>query len=151
LEQLREWTITDSIHPDDLAYTAATLSRAVKTGQPYQLDHRIRRFDGTYRWFHDDALPIWDADNRIVGWCVLFIDTHKRKTAEEKLRQDERELREITNAIPDAIHVFSPDRTVFYVNKAALDYSGLTLQDAQKEDYVALDHGGLIRFQRKKL
>ncbi|MBV8356865.1 MAG: sigma 54-interacting transcriptional regulator [Deltaproteobacteria bacterium] len=137
LEQLREWTITDSIHPDDLAHTAATLRRAVETGQPYQLDHRFRHSDGAYRWFHDDALPIRDADNRIVRWCVLFTDIHERKTAEEKLRQDERELREITNAIPDGIHVFSPDRTLFYVNKTALDYSGLTLEDAQREDYVA--------------
>src|SRR5215469_4945937 len=107
-KQLREWTITDSIHPDDLAHTAATLRRAVETGQPYQLDHRFRRSDGTYRWFHDDALPIRDGDNRIVGWCVLFTDIRERKSAEEKLRQDETELREITNAIPDGIHVFSP-------------------------------------------
>jgi formate hydrogenlyase transcriptional activator len=137
LEQLRAWTITDSIHPDDLAHTAATLYHAVEAGQPYQLDHRFRRFDGAYRWFHDDALPLRDADNRVVGWCVLFTDIHERKIAEEKLRQDERELREITNVIPDGIHVFSPNRTVFYVNKTALDYSGLTLEDAQREDYVA--------------
>jgi formate hydrogenlyase transcriptional activator len=136
LEQLREWTITDSIHPDDLAQTAATLGRALETGQPYQLDTRFRRFDGTYRWFHHDALPVRDADNRIVRWCVLFTDIHERKTAEEKLRQDEMEVREITNAIPDGIHVFRPDGTIFYVNKTALDYSGLTLADAQREDYI---------------
>jgi formate hydrogenlyase transcriptional activator len=137
LEQLREWTVSDSIHPDDLAHTAATLGGAVETGQPYQLDHRFRRSDGAYRWFHDDALPIRDAHNRIVRWCVLFTDIHERKLAEEKLREDEIELRRLTDAIPDIIQVFSPDGAVLHVNRAASDYSGLSLADVQGDDYAA--------------
>jgi hypothetical protein len=61
------------------------LRNAIKTGQPYKLDHRLLRHDGAYRWFHDDGIPIRDADGCIVNWYVLFTDIHERKAAEEML------------------------------------------------------------------
>lgn len=59
----------------------------------------------------------------------------ERKRAEEKLRQDERELRRITDAIPQAIGVLAPDGTVLHANQVALDYTGLTLEDLQTDDF----------------
>jgi formate hydrogenlyase transcriptional activator len=136
LEQMKGWIRSDAIHPDDLTQTLSTLGAAVRSGQPYQLDHRLRRHDGAYRWFHDDGVPIRDAGGRIVNWYVLFTDIHERKLAEERLRHDERELRQITDAILDFIHVFRPDGTVLHANKTALAYSGLTLEEAQRPDYI---------------
>jgi formate hydrogenlyase transcriptional activator len=80
----------------------------------------------------------------------------ERKRAEEKLRQDERELRRITDAIPQAIGVLAPDGTVLHANQVALDYTGLTLEDLKTDDFRtrlfhpddldkrqhALEHGG---------
>jgi PAS domain S-box-containing protein len=94
LEQLKGWITSDAIHPDDLSQTISTLRNAIKTGQPYKLDHRLRRHDGAYRWFHDDGVPIQDADGRIVNWYVLFTDVHERRIAEEALRRSEESLHE---------------------------------------------------------
>ena len=58
----------------------------------------------------------------------------ERKRAEEKLRQDECELRRITDAIPEAIGVLRPDGTVIHVNKVVLDYTGMTLDDLNSPD-----------------
>jgi formate hydrogenlyase transcriptional activator len=135
LEVLKGWTVSDSVHPEDLAYVLPEWRRCVETGERYDLDHRCRRVDGEYRWFHSSALPLQDADGRLARWYVLLTDIHERKVAEEKLRQDEKELRQITDAIPDSIHVLAPDGTILHVNQAALDYSGLSLDDAQNADY----------------
>ena len=59
------------------------------------------------------------------------------KNAEQALRASERNLRLITNIIPTFIHVLRADGSVLYVNQAVLDYTGLTLDDARKEDYRA--------------
>lgn len=59
----------------------------------------------------------------------------ERKRAEEKLRQDERELRRITDAIPQAIGVLAPDGTVLHANQIALDYTGLTWEDLKTDDF----------------
>jgi PAS domain S-box-containing protein len=59
----------------------------------------------------------------------------ERKRAEEKLRQDERELRRITDAIPQAISVLVPDGTVLHANQVVLDYTGLTWEDLKTDDF----------------
>ena len=59
----------------------------------------------------------------------------ERRRAEEKLRQDERELRRITDAIPQAISVWAPDGMVLHANQAVLDYTGLTLEDLKTDDF----------------
>ena len=78
----------------------------------------------------------------VVGGCLMaptlgatIYQTQRAHTQKEKLRASERNLREITNAIPTFIHVLRPDGSVLYVNQPALDYSGLTMEDALKEDY----------------
>ena len=60
----------------------------------------------------------------------------ERKRAEEKLRQDERELRRITHAIPEAISVLAPDGTILHANQVVLDYTGLTSENVKTDDFL---------------
>ena len=94
LEELKAWATNDVVHPDDLARVRAAWKRSVETGQPYDDEHRIRRADGTYRWFHVRGLPLRDADGRIVRWYELFTNIDDRKTAEQALRRNEAYLAE---------------------------------------------------------
>jgi len=132
LEHLKGWITSDAIHPDDLPHTISTLRNAIKTGHPYTLDHRLRRHDGAYRWFHDDGIPIRDADGCIVNWYVLFTDVHERKTAEEKLRYGTRALASIIDTIPGIVMTATPEGDVEFVNKGALEYFGGTLEDLKR-------------------
>jgi formate hydrogenlyase transcriptional activator len=59
----------------------------------------------------------------------------KHQRAEEKLRQDEMELRRIVDAVPQAINVMDPNGKVFYANKGVLDYTGLSIEDVKAEDF----------------
>jgi formate hydrogenlyase transcriptional activator len=136
LQDLRNWALTDAVHPDDLPTVVDAWSRSCESGQPYHIDHRCRRTDGEYRWFHASGSPLRDDSGRIFRWYVLLTDIDERKKAEEKLREDEKELRRITDAIPDIIHVLRPDGSVLHVNRTALDYSGMTYEETQRDDYV---------------
>jgi formate hydrogenlyase transcriptional activator len=136
LDELKDWAMADAVHPDDLPSVVETWSQSLESGQPYQIDHRCRRADGEYRWFHTSGLPLRDDAGRIFRWYVLLTDIQRRKEAEEKLRQDEEELRRITDAIPDMIAVFRPDGSILHLNKVALDYAGRPLEDTQREDFV---------------
>ncbi|MGA7402365.1 MAG: PAS domain S-box protein [Candidatus Sulfotelmatobacter sp.] len=94
LEELKAWAANDVVHPDDLPRVIAAWKRSVETGLPYDDEHRIRRADGTYRWFHVRGLPLRDADGRIVRWYELFTNIDDRKTAEQALRRNEAYLAE---------------------------------------------------------
>jgi PAS domain S-box-containing protein len=93
-EELQQWETTDAVHPADLQRVGAAWQHAVEAGLPYELEHRIRRADGEYRWFQLGGLPLRNAERRIVHWYVLLTDIDARKQSEEKLRRSEADLLE---------------------------------------------------------
>src|SRR5215469_13417139 len=133
-EETKKWKTNDIIYPDDLAHSIEVFGNAISKGQPFDIEHRIRRFDGVYRWFQNRGVPVRDGEERILHWNVLVTDIDDRKKAEEALQSSERNLSLMISAIPTYIHVLSTDGSVLNVNQAVLDYMGITLDDTQKED-----------------
>ncbi len=136
LEELKGWATSEAVHPDDLPQAVAAWRHSVETGDPYDVDHRLRRADGVYRWFHSRGLALRDAKGRIVRWYNLLTDIDERRRAEEKLRQSEMELRQILDFTPQYLAVLGPDRdrTRLYTNQTMLDYFGFTLEEWRSTD-----------------
>ena len=72
--ELRDWTMTDAVHPDDIARVVAAFTDSIATGNPYCIEHRCRRHDGAYRWFQVRALAVRDDHDQITGWFVVLVD-----------------------------------------------------------------------------
>src|SRR5437667_5861196 len=81
--------------------------------------------------------PLQDEYGEIVKWYGTNTDIDDLKQTEAKLREDERELRRITDAIPQTIVIQDPDGTPIYANQAVLDYTGLTMEDVITSDFRA--------------
>jgi PAS domain S-box-containing protein len=92
LEELKEWTLF--LHPDDRARVTAYWRGITESGQAYDVEHRLRRADGAYRWFQARGLPQRDAQGRIVRWYNLLTDIDERKKAEEELHRSRAYLTE---------------------------------------------------------
>jgi len=125
----------EPVHPDDLAALMNRWREALVSGEPGEIEARLRRHDGVYRWFFVRAAPLRDDTGNIVKWYATSTDIEDRKQAEEKLRRDERELRQITDAIPEMIVVHETDGTPIYANEPVLDYTGMTLDDVPRPDF----------------
>jgi len=125
----------EPVHPDDLAALMNRWREALVSGEPGEIEARLRRHDGVYRWFFVRAEPLRDDTGNIVKWYATSTDIEDRKQAEEKLRRDERELRQITDAIPEMIVVHETDGTPIYANEPVLDYTGMTLDDVPRPDF----------------
>ena len=136
-EDLKNWSLIGVVHPDDLPRVIEARTKSIEAGQIYQVEHRCRRADGVYRWFQVRGLPVRNTQNEITAWYLLLTDIDDLKKAEEAVRSNERNLSLLINAIPTFIHVLRPNGSVLYVNQMVLDYTGLTLEDVQKEDYRA--------------
>jgi diguanylate cyclase (GGDEF)-like protein/PAS domain S-box-containing protein len=87
LEQLRGvgWTVI--VHPDDLDLCAAKWETALRTGEPYDVQYRLRRKDGAYRWFLCRGNPIRDVKGTIVKWFGTCTDIESNKQNEQILEQ----------------------------------------------------------------
>jgi PAS domain S-box-containing protein len=94
-QELRDWTMTDAVHPDDIARVVAASADSITTGNAYCIEHRCRRHDGVYRWFQVRALAVRDDHEQITGWFVVLVDIDDVKRAEEHLRQSEAFLLEV--------------------------------------------------------
>jgi len=94
---LDEWRRIDSIadaHPEDLERYNAHVARAFSTGAPHEVEMRIRKADGSYRWFLVRYNPLRDDKGQVLHWYVACTDIEDRKRAEEKLQQENAALRE---------------------------------------------------------
>jgi PAS domain S-box-containing protein len=129
LEAARGWGWQDAIHPEDLKEITDKWLGFLASGQPGEVEGRLRRFDGVYRWFLFRAEPLRDESGNIVNWYGTDTDIEDLKRAEAKLRQDEEELRRVIDAIPQCITVLDISGGVIYANQTTLEYTGLTAQD----------------------
>src|SRR5258705_10208474 len=137
LEEGKGWGWKVVVHPDDLDRLVREWLALVEARKPGELETRIRRYDGEYRWFLIRIVPQLDAEGNVVRWFGSNTDIEDRKRAEKKLLEEDRELRRITDAIPQTIVVLDEKGHPLYANQAMLDYTGLTLEDVVTWEFRA--------------
>jgi formate hydrogenlyase transcriptional activator len=131
-EESHGWGWTIIIHPEDKQGAMDKwLLQVLPSKKAAEIVARLRRFDGEYRWFMVRVEPFFDESGNVIRWYGAETDIEDLKQAQVKLRQDEQELRRITDAIPQAIIVQRPDGTPIYANQVLLKYTGLTFEDVQ--------------------
>src|ERR1700739_75618 len=118
-----------AIHPEDRAPLLEKWQGLLSLGEAGEMEARLRRYDGVFRWFLMRVEPLRDETGKIVKWYGTCTDIETLKETEAKLREDERELRRITDVIPQAIVVQDPSGVPIYANQTTLDYTGLKAED----------------------
>ncbi len=83
------WRWTSTIHPDDLARTTDSWRAALLSGEPAEIEERLRRSDGEFRWFLCRYVPVRDDSGKIVKWYGTCTDIEDRKQAEDTLRRNQ--------------------------------------------------------------
>ncbi len=96
LEQGLGWAWQPGYHPDDLDNVLSKWRAAVAERKPLEVEARLRRFDGEYRWFLKRAFPLFDNAGRVRGWYGGNIDIHDLKQAEAALRQAQADLAHVS-------------------------------------------------------
>lgn len=89
----------DMIHPDDLAETVNRWSEATQTRQPYEMTHRLKHSDGTYRWCISRAVMTGDEQLNPLRWVGSAVDIDRQKRAEAALGESEERFRQMAETI----------------------------------------------------
>src|SRR5438034_10122805 len=84
LEDVCGWRWTESVHPEDVAAIVQKWHAALASGEPFEIEARVRRADGSYRAFLHRKLPLRDEHGNIVKWFGSSIDIEDRRRAEQK-------------------------------------------------------------------
>src|SRR5467141_1271587 len=126
-------------HPDDVGLVKGALERAAKGGDDFDYEHRLLMPDGSIKHLHDRAHRVRDeaGNYEIVG---AIVDITERKRAEDKIREQETELRQMLDFAPQMVCVQGPRHERLYANRQALQYFGLTLEEWLESNYWSLVH-----------
>jgi len=93
LEEWQDAGLQEVLHPQD-ADVAKELPGKFQSGSPFEYEVRLRRKDGQYRWFHYRFSPVSDQEGRITRWYAAGTDIDDRKSAEQRLQEENIVLRE---------------------------------------------------------
>ena len=113
-------------HPEDRPRAAARWKEATTTGEPYEIEYRLRRSDGVYHWMLGRAMPLRDATGTIVKWFGTCTDIEEFKEAQARIDGQAR-LLDLTS---DAIVVHDLDHRILHWNRAAERVHGWSKEEA---------------------
>src|SRR5438046_6190111 len=91
-EESQGWDWQVAIHPEDLPSLMEKWRELLRSGEPGDIEARMRRHDGVFRWFLIHFEPFRDETGKIAMWYGVSTDIENLKQTEEKLREDEREI-----------------------------------------------------------
>ena len=121
LKDLRGYGWKSMIHPEDRDRVLKAWKQSVTNGTPYEQEERHRGADGNYRWFLSLALPMRDAEGRIVRWYGTNTDIEDRKRAEEALRKSEKLFGAFMDHLPGFAWMKDIEGRYVWVNKKELE------------------------------
>jgi len=130
LDEVRADNFRDRVfHPEDLQRLREERQKGLSGSVPFENEQRALGKDGKYRWFLIRYNPLIDERGNVVRWYATGTDIEYRKEAETKLRQEERELRQLIDFLPQHVLVLDKDGTLLQANKTMLDYKGFSLDE----------------------
>ncbi|OEO30705.1 hypothetical protein VW23_019750 [Devosia insulae DS-56] len=129
LEALRGWGSNGIVHPEDMPHVAEIFGKSIAAGASYEIEQRLRRFDGEYRWFSNRGTPAFDASGQVVRWYVLLVDIHEARLVADALRSSEDNARSIVSSIAGMIAVFTADGQLCGGNQQLLDFFEQPLEE----------------------
>jgi len=136
--------VVQRLHLEDAHHNTPVVEQAIRDRTDFETDFRLLLPNSPAKYIHVVGHPVVNASGdviELVGTAMDVTEQHEARaalqTAFEQLKAEETELRRMTDAIASYIYVFRPDGTAIYANQVVLDYTGLTLEDVQGEDFPA--------------
>lgn len=113
----------DAVHPDDRNLVAKSVAQAIHQGQPYSIEHRIVRADGTERIVQEKAEVVCDSSGRAIKLIGTVQDITERKQGEAALRESEERFRAFMDHMPAIAFVKDQEGHYIYLSKAVEEFA----------------------------
>ena len=116
------------VHPDDLAFCRGTFVSSVAERRPFEMEFRLRRADGEYRWMLSAGAPRCGPDGAFVGFVGSCADITDRREAEDALLEAQQQFRILTEATPNIAFISNADGSLDFANDRWQTFTGRTAQ-----------------------
>jgi PAS domain S-box-containing protein len=124
-----------TVHPEERDRTLEQWNQSIVLGQPFEIEYRIRRWDGVYYWFICRAVPTRDQQNQLRGWIGTMTNIDEIKHSEALLRQSEQQLQQqlaeieaIYQSAPIGLNVLDTDLRFVRINQQLAEMNGFPIE-----------------------
>ena len=124
LSQARGYGWAQSVHADDQQRCVAIYQSSFSARCEFEMDYRLRRRDGVYRWILARGVPRYGVTGEFVGFIGSAIDVTDRRRQESALRQSEERYRAVVDSQTELVCRFTPDLALTFVNEAYCRFLG---------------------------
>jgi PAS domain S-box-containing protein len=128
LEDMRGKGWQKVVHPEHLDRVVGGMGRSWSSGVSWEDTFPLQALDGGYRWFLSRAIPIQEANGRIVRWFGTNTDITDQTLTQQRLYESERRFRTMADKTPVMIWISGLDKLCTYFNKTWLDFTGRSLE-----------------------
>jgi PAS domain S-box-containing protein len=138
--QLLGWSWLEVLHPDDREPTRRIWTESVTGRGAYDVEYRVRRSDGEYRWFKTRGVPIRDGEGNIFKWFGTCTDITDAKLIEEALRESEERFRNYFELSLTPMAITAPGKNWVRVNERLCELLGYRVEELQVRTWAELTH-----------
>jgi len=100
---------TEGVHPEDFQTCMNTYMRSFSAREAFEMEYRLRRHDGEYRWMLDHGSPRYAADGTFMGYCGSCVDITDRRLAEQRTILLAKDLERATSQMEELLYAASHD------------------------------------------
>lgn len=129
-----------AIHSEDRTPCLERWQRTIESGQPFEIEYRLRGARGQYRWFLGRAIPERDHEGVIIAWVGTSTDIDGQRRTQEGSQRGEAQFRLLAGAIPQMVWMADARGGVHYLNQQWFDYTGLTVEQSQGWEWLQVVH-----------
>jgi PAS domain S-box-containing protein len=112
------WKDFPTLHPDDVDRTIRTWATSIESGEPYEIEYRLRRYDGAFRWHLGRAVPVRDDRGEIRRWIGTNTDISEQKANRDYLAS-------LIDSIPHMVWVTDDAGRLRQINRGYVEYTGM--------------------------
>lgn len=133
------WT-DDGVHPDDHGRCVGTYLKAFGAREEFEVEYRLLRRDGEYRWVLNKGVPRFAPGGEFAGYIGSCVDITERKRFEGELRESEERSRALLENSLDFVALYDPDNRIRYVSPSVKDVLGYEPEELEGAFVPSLVH-----------
>lgn len=120
-----------SVHPDDFDRCFEIYSTSFDARRRFEMECRLRRFDGEYRWLLSKGEPLFTPDGEFKGYIGSCIDVTERRQADEQLRDSQKFISRVVEVVPNVVYIFDLEtQKNIFINRNIEETLGYTTEDS---------------------
>src|SRR5215831_16886410 len=131
---------TEGVHPEDYDRCLEIYVTSFEAREPFDMEYRLRRYNGEYRWLLDHGVPRFSPGGDFLGYIGSCIDITERREIEEALRASELRFRTMISAIPNLSYETDADGANIFTSDQWRAYTGMTVEESAGTGFIRAYH-----------